>query len=124
MEIRQHSVSKRQTWHWWPNKEVSKLDHELFSTCFSWDFFAPCYSVCTSIGEEREPKNFGAKKDAVGAPQSFPERTLLGEGRAGLDAQRQAMQTAPRGETPEKISVSRLPITRSDARSGLHIGLS
>jgi len=31
-----------------------------------------------------------------------------------LDAKRQAMQTAPRGKTPEKISVSRLPITGSD----------
>ena len=53
-------------------------------------------------------------KDAAGGPQSPSEHTLLGEGRAGLDAKRQAMQTAPRGETPEKISVSRLPITGSD----------
>ena len=53
-------------------------------------------------------------KDAAGGPQSLSEHTLLGEGRAGLDAKRQAMQTAPRGKTPEKISVSRLPITGSD----------
>jgi predicted ATPase len=53
-------------------------------------------------------------KDAAGDPQSPSEHTLLGEGSAGLDAKRQAMQIAPRGETPEKISVSRLPITGSD----------
>src|SRR5260370_2434328 len=53
-------------------------------------------------------------KDAAGGPQSPSEHTLLGEGSAGLDAKRQAMQIAPRGETPEKISVSRLPITGSD----------
>jgi tetratricopeptide (TPR) repeat protein len=52
-------------------------------------------------------------KDAAGGPQSPSEHTLLGEGRAGLDAKRQAMQTAPRGKTPEKISVSRLPITNT-----------
>ena len=50
-------------------------------------------------------------KDAAGGPQSPSEHTLLGEGSAGLDAKRQAMQIAPRGETPEKISVSRLPVT-------------
>jgi tetratricopeptide (TPR) repeat protein len=53
-------------------------------------------------------------KDAAGDPQSPSEQTLLGEGRLGLDAKRQAMQAAPRADTPEKISVSRLPITGSD----------
>jgi hypothetical protein len=54
------------------------------------------------------------KKDAAGDPQSPSEHTLQGEGRAGLDARRPAMQTAPHGETPEKISLSRLPITGSE----------
>jgi hypothetical protein len=53
-------------------------------------------------------------KDAAGGPQSPSEHTLLDEGSAELDAKRQARQIAPRGETPEKISVSRLPITGSD----------
>jgi hypothetical protein len=54
-------------------------------------------------------------KGAAGGRQSPSEHTLLlGEGRAGLDAKRQAVQTAPLGETPEKISVSRLPVTGSD----------
>ena len=53
-------------------------------------------------------------KDAAGGPQSPPEHSLLDEGSAGLDTKRQAMQIAPRGETAEKISVSRLPITGSD----------
>src|SRR5215471_7584159 len=53
-------------------------------------------------------------KDAAGGLQSPPKQSLLGEGSAGLDAKRQATQIAPRGETPEKISVSRLPITGSD----------
>jgi tetratricopeptide (TPR) repeat protein len=52
-------------------------------------------------------------KDAAGGPQGPSERTLPGEWRAGLDAKHQAMQTAPRAEGPEKISVSRLPITGS-----------
>jgi hypothetical protein len=62
----------------------------------------------------RAERSSALNKDAAGGPQSPSEHTLLGEGRAGLDAKRQAMQTAPRGETPEKISVSRLPITGSD----------
>ena len=41
------------------------------------------------------------KKDVAGDPQSPSEHTLLGEGKAGLDAKRPAMQTAPRGETPD-----------------------
>jgi predicted ATPase len=53
-------------------------------------------------------------KDAAGGPQSLSEQTLLGEGSARLDAKRQAIRVAPLGETPEKISVSRLPITGSD----------
>jgi hypothetical protein len=53
-------------------------------------------------------------KDAAGSPQSPSEHSLVSEGSAGLDAKRQAMQIAPRGEAPEKISVSRLPITGSD----------
>ena len=53
-------------------------------------------------------------KEAAGGPQSPSEQTLLGEGRAKSDAKHQAMQTAPRGETPEKLSVSRLPVTGSD----------
>jgi len=53
-------------------------------------------------------------KDAAGSPQSPSEHSLLGEGSAGSDAKPQAMQIAPRSETPEKISVSRLPITGSD----------
>ena len=53
-------------------------------------------------------------KDAAGGPQSPPEHTLLGERSAGLDAKRQAIRVAPRSETPEKISISRLPITGSD----------
>ena len=54
------------------------------------------------------------KEVVAGDPQSPSEHTPLGEGKAGLDAKHQAMQTAPRAETPEKISVSRLPITGSD----------
>ena len=54
------------------------------------------------------------KKDVAGGPKSPSEHTPLGEGKAGLDAKRPAMQTAPRGEKPEKVSVSRLPITGSD----------
>jgi len=38
------------------------------------------------------------KKDVAGDPQSPSE---LGEGKTGLDAKRPAMQTAPRGETPD-----------------------
>jgi len=53
-------------------------------------------------------------KNAAEGPQSPSEQTLLGEGGARLDAKRQAKQIAPCGETPEKISVSRLPITGSD----------
>ena len=53
-------------------------------------------------------------KDAAGGPQRPSEHTLPGEERAGLDVKRHAMQTAPRAKTPEKISVSRLPITGSD----------
>ena len=41
------------------------------------------------------------KKDVAGDPQSPSEHTPLGEGKAGLDAKRPAMQTAPRGETPD-----------------------
>jgi hypothetical protein len=52
--------------------------------------------------------------DAHVGPQSPSEQTLLGEGSAGLDAKHQAKQIGLRGETPEKISVSRLPITGSD----------
>jgi hypothetical protein len=51
-------------------------------------------------------------KDAPVCPESSSAQTLLGEGSAGLDANRQAKQL--RDETPEKISVSRLPITGSD----------
>jgi predicted ATPase len=46
-------------------------------------------------------------KDAAGVPQSPSEHTRLGDSRAGLNAQRQTMQTALLGEPPEKISVSR-----------------
>jgi len=46
-------------------------------------------------------------------PQSLSEQTLLGEGSAELDAKRQAKEIGLCGETPEKISVSRLPITGS-----------
>ena len=53
-------------------------------------------------------------KDAPVGPQSPSEQTLLGEGSAELDAKRQAKQIGLRGERPEKISVSRLPITGSD----------
>jgi tetratricopeptide (TPR) repeat protein len=49
-------------------------------------------------------------KDAAGGLQSPSEDTPLGE----VDAKRQAKQIAPCGETPEKISVSRLPVTGSD----------
>lgn len=41
------------------------------------------------------------KKDVAGDPQSPSEHTPLGEGKAGLDAKRPSMQTAPRGETPD-----------------------
>jgi TolB-like protein len=41
------------------------------------------------------------KKDVARDPQSPSERSLLGEGSAGLDAKPPAMQTAPRGETPD-----------------------
>jgi len=41
------------------------------------------------------------KKDVGGDPQSPSEHTPPGEGNAGLDAKRPAMQTAPRGETPD-----------------------
>jgi hypothetical protein len=61
-----------------------------------------------------EKRSSMLNKDAAGGPQSPSEHTLLGEGRAGLDPKRPAMQTVPRGETPDKISVSRLPITGSD----------
>ena len=54
------------------------------------------------------------KKDVAGGPKSPSEHTPLGEGKAGLDAKRPAMQIAPRGETAEKVSVSRLPITGSE----------
>jgi hypothetical protein len=53
-------------------------------------------------------------KDAPVGPQSPSEQTLLGEGSAELDAKRQEKQIGLCGETPEKISVSRLPITGSD----------
>ena len=53
-------------------------------------------------------------KNAPVGPQSPSEQTLLGEGSAELDAKRQAKQIGLRGERPEKISVSRLPITGSD----------
>jgi len=62
----------------------------------------------------RAEKSSVLNKDAAGGPQSPSEHTLLGEGRAELDVKHQAMQTAPRVEAPEKISVSRLPITGSD----------
>jgi hypothetical protein len=41
-------------------------------------------------------------KDAAGGPQSSSEHILLGDGRAELEAKRQALQTAPRGETRER----------------------
>jgi adenylate cyclase len=41
------------------------------------------------------------KKDVAGDPQSPSKHTPIGEGKAGLDAKRPAMQTAPRGETPD-----------------------
>ena len=49
----------------------------------------------------RAERSFLLKKDVAGDPQSPLERTPLGEGKAGLDAKRPAMQTAPRGETPD-----------------------
>ena len=41
------------------------------------------------------------KKDVGGDPQSPSEHTPPDEGKAGLDAKRPAIQTAPRGETPD-----------------------
>jgi len=41
------------------------------------------------------------KKDVAGDPQSPSEHTPPDEGKAGLDAKRPAIQTAPRGETPD-----------------------
>jgi tetratricopeptide (TPR) repeat protein len=53
-------------------------------------------------------------KDAAGGPESPSEQTLPDQGSAGLEAPRQARQIELGGETPEKISVSRLPVTGSD----------
>lgn len=41
-------------------------------------------------------------KDGARGPQNPSEHTLLGDRRAGLDAKRQAIQPAPRGETRER----------------------
>jgi hypothetical protein len=53
-------------------------------------------------------------KDVPVGAQNPSEQILLGGSSAGLDATREARQIAPRAEKPEKISVSRLPITGSD----------
>jgi hypothetical protein len=62
----------------------------------------------------RAERSVALNKDAAEGPQSSSEHTPLSEGKATFDAKGQAMQTASRGEPPEKISVSRLPITGSD----------
>ena len=66
------------------------------------------------VRRARAEKSSVLNKDAAGGPQSPPEHSLLDEGSAGSDTKRQAMQIAPRGETAEKVSVSRLPVTGSD----------
>ena len=78
--------------------------------------FVPALLLGWHLGlrRARAERSSVLNKDAAGDPQSPSEYPLLSEGRVGLDAKRQAMQTAPRSETPEKISVSRLPVTGSD----------
>jgi hypothetical protein len=54
----------------------------------------------------RAEKSSVLNEDAAGGPQSPSEHTLLGQGGAGLDAKRPAMQIARRGETPESIQIA------------------
>jgi predicted ATPase len=53
-------------------------------------------------------------KDIAQGLESSPEHTLQGDGRVTPDSKLQMTQTKPRGETPARISLSKLPITGSE----------
>ena len=65
--------------------------------------FAPALSLGwhLDLRRGRAERSSLLKEVVAGDPQSPSEHTPLGEGKAGLDAKRPAMQTAPRGETPD-----------------------